>query len=176
VSGHVERAFVRADGVDVVRTSAAGKYVAELERLDSAASLHLVQAVSDAVHGAPEGVLEFPSVSVVVAIGLSGDVRGGRARRTNRGLRSESSGRSRSVGRPRRDPSYSASGDVGASAHGVQGSLRLRRQRDIARALTTEARGHRGRRTVDSLSSHLAMWPSLKWQSTMKTVDSVAGA
>ena len=68
-AGRVQRALIWADGVDLVGNDAAGEHVGEVERLDGAASLQGVQSVSDAVHRAPESILEFPCVSVVVAVG-----------------------------------------------------------------------------------------------------------
>jgi hypothetical protein len=61
-------ALVRADRVHLVRDDAARQLVVELERLDRAASLELVEPVADAVHRAAEGVVELPRVAVVVAV------------------------------------------------------------------------------------------------------------
>jgi hypothetical protein len=46
---------------------------------------------------------------------------------------------------------------------------RVKRESQVRRSLASLRL-----RTVDSMSSHFAMWPSLNWQSTMKTVDSGA--
>src|SRR5436309_138049 len=67
--GNMERGLVRADRVDLVRDHVARKLVAEVERLDRTASLQLVQAIADAVHGAPERLAELPGMAVVVPIG-----------------------------------------------------------------------------------------------------------
>ena len=64
----VQRGLVGTDRVDLVDDDAAWELVAELERRDIAPPLELVDAVADAVHGAPERLLKPPGVAVVVAV------------------------------------------------------------------------------------------------------------
>jgi hypothetical protein len=68
VRRQVEGALVWADRVYLVGDDAARQLVVEVERLDRAATLELVQAAADAVHRAAEGLLQLPCVAVVVAV------------------------------------------------------------------------------------------------------------
>src|SRR5438046_3139803 len=69
VRGHVEGALIRADHVYLVGEDAARELVVEIERLDRATTLELVQPVADAVHRAAERVAQRPCVAIVVAVG-----------------------------------------------------------------------------------------------------------
>ena len=64
----LQSALVRADRVHLVGDDAARQLVLELERLDRATSLELVEPVADAVHRAAEGFAQLPRVAVVVAV------------------------------------------------------------------------------------------------------------
>ena len=66
---HVQRAFIWADRAHLICDDAARQLVVELERLDRAATLELLQATPDAVHRAAEDIAQLPGVPVVVAVG-----------------------------------------------------------------------------------------------------------
>jgi hypothetical protein len=72
----VESGLVGTDRVDLVYDGAARKLVAEIERLDWPASIELVDAVTDAVHRAPELIAQAPGVAIVVAVREQDVLRG----------------------------------------------------------------------------------------------------
>src|SRR5579875_3562580 len=68
VGRDVQGALVRTDRPDLVGADAPRQLLAERERRHRAASLELVHALADAVHGDAERLAERPGVAVVVAV------------------------------------------------------------------------------------------------------------